>query len=211
MRIGLTRFAVVSLLITTSASHAVTVYSYTGGNFNDFPLDGSPPAGSYTTAMNVFGTFTVAAPFAANLSAQNFSPSILLDLSFSDGRQTINLANLDTGTFATFIQISTDSLGGITGFQLGFASIRPTSVGGQTGQIIADPGISTGLLDECLTAAGGTCTSFGIDKANGPGGSLVLQSTDVPQTPLPAALPLFATGLGALGLLGWRRKRKLAT
>ncbi len=27
-------------------------------------------------------------------------------------------------------------------------------------------------------------------------------------TPLPAALPLFATGLGALGLLRWRRKRK---
>ena len=29
-------------------------------------------------------------------------------------------------------------------------------------------------------------------------------------TPLPAALPLFATGLGALGLFGWRRKRKAA-
>jgi hypothetical protein len=29
-------------------------------------------------------------------------------------------------------------------------------------------------------------------------------------TPLPAALPLFATGLGALGLLGWRRRRKVA-
>jgi len=29
-------------------------------------------------------------------------------------------------------------------------------------------------------------------------------------TPLPAALPLFATGLGALGLFGWRRKRKQA-
>ncbi|MGA8588836.1 MAG: hypothetical protein WB803_06060 [Pseudolabrys sp.] len=27
-------------------------------------------------------------------------------------------------------------------------------------------------------------------------------------TPLPAALPLFATGLAALGLMGWRRKRK---
>jgi len=27
-------------------------------------------------------------------------------------------------------------------------------------------------------------------------------------TPLPTALPLFATGLGALGLLGWYRKRK---
>jgi hypothetical protein len=31
----------------------------------------------------------------------------------------------------------------------------------------------------------------------------------VVETPLPAALPLFATGLGALGLLGWRRKRKI--
>jgi hypothetical protein len=29
-------------------------------------------------------------------------------------------------------------------------------------------------------------------------------------TPIPAALPLFATGLGALGLFGWRRKRKNA-
>ena len=28
------------------------------------------------------------------------------------------------------------------------------------------------------------------------------------ETPVPAALPLFATGLGALGLLSWRRKRK---
>ena len=27
-------------------------------------------------------------------------------------------------------------------------------------------------------------------------------------TPLPAALPLFASGLGAMGLLGWRRRRK---
>jgi hypothetical protein len=29
-------------------------------------------------------------------------------------------------------------------------------------------------------------------------------------TPIPAALPLFATGLGALGLFGWRRRKKPA-
>jgi hypothetical protein len=34
--------------------------------------------------------------------------------------------------------------------------------------------------------------------------------TAVAATPLPAALPLFATGVGALGLFGWRRKRKNA-
>jgi hypothetical protein len=36
----------------------------------------------------------------------------------------------------------------------------------------------------------------------------MLESIGYDPTPLPAALPLFATGLGALGLLGWRRKRK---
>ncbi len=33
---------------------------------------------------------------------------------------------------------------------------------------------------------------------------------DIEPTPLPATLPLFAAGLGAMGLLGWRRKRKAA-
>jgi hypothetical protein len=46
-------------------------------------------------------------------------------------------------------------------------------------------------------------------------GALVLTSsagnaTWASTVPLPTALPLFATGLGALGLLGWRRKRKAA-
>jgi hypothetical protein len=37
-----------------------------------------------------------------------------------------------------------------------------------------------------------------------------LLSQSIGQTPLPAALPLFATGLGAMGLFGWWRKRKAA-
>ena len=45
------------------------------------------------------------------------------------------------------------------------------------------------------------------------GASCVASSPPSPPpsaAPLPAALPLFATGLGALGLLGWCRKRKNA-
>ncbi len=38
--------------------------------------------------------------------------------------------------------------------------------------------------------------------------SVTVTSTSVSTTPLPAALPLFASGLGAMGLFGWRRKRK---
>ena len=40
---------------------------------------------------------------------------------------------------------------------------------------------------------------------------VALTSFTLTPTPLPAALPLFATGLGALGLFGWRRKQKGAT
>ena len=49
---------------------------------------------------------------------------------------------------------------------------------------------------------------------NAPPGVIVTSDSgvfpDTAATPLPAALPLFATGLGGLGLLGWRRKRKAA-
>ena len=38
--------------------------------------------------------------------------------------------------------------------------------------------------------------------------SLTLTANSVSAVPLPAALPLLASGLGGFGLLGWRRKRK---
>jgi hypothetical protein len=37
---------------------------------------------------------------------------------------------------------------------------------------------------------------------------LAPDDTTTDATPLPAALPLFATGIGGLGLLDWRRKRR---
>ena len=36
----------------------------------------------------------------------------------------------------------------------------------------------------------------------------ILSGSELPPVPLPAALPLFATGLSMMGLLGWRSKRK---
>ena len=62
----------------------------------------------------------------------------------------------------------------------------------------------------------GMTSVTGIDEAKGFYISDVTQScvgancAPTLETPLPGALPLMASGLGALGLLGWRRKRKNA-
>jgi hypothetical protein len=55
------------------------------------------------------------------------------------------------------------------------------------------------FLDPSLVALG-----YSIITSPGIGNSLVSDSA----TPLPAALPLFASGFGVIGPMMWRRKRK---
>lgn len=58
-----------------------------------------------------------------------------------------------------------------------------------------------------------TATSILFTFADQPGIGVMLTGrfdTGVSAVPVPAALPLLASGLGALGVVGWRRKRKLA-
>ena len=66
--------------------------------------------------------------------------------------------------------------------------------------LIAAPLISVRVLENNGDPIGGTDVRDGFGT--------ISASVAAPVVPLPGALPLFATGLGALGLLGWRRKRK---
>lgn len=50
---------------------------------------------------------------------------------------------------------------------------------------------------------GGASDEVGLDN-------VVFSQSVVSAVPIPAALPLFGTGLAALGFLGWRKKRKAA-
>jgi hypothetical protein len=52
--------------------------------------------------------------------------------------------------------------------------------------------------------------SFTQTTLSGSEASPIIDNVTISETPIPATLPLFATGLGAFGLLGWRRKRKNA-
>jgi hypothetical protein len=84
----------------------------------------------------------------------------------------------------------------------------------------SNPGLVSASLTDLSSGAVEFFTTFGelgtdvvtYDFTLASGGTSNIGTVDiaVTTTPLPAALPLFAGGLGALGLFGWRRKRKAA-
>jgi hypothetical protein len=70
--------------------------------------------------------------------------------------------------------------------------------------VLADVTHFTGALLQFNDGQGGTQSSSSVS------GNTLIGTESVSATPLPATLPLFATGLGALGFFGCRRKRKTA-
>src|SRR5262249_7994177 len=82
------------------------------------------------------------------------------------------------------------------------------TIGGGTDPVngLADEGF-LGFRDTVNLIYGFTWLATGGDQKNT---GFTAIEVPAPATPLPAALPLFATGLGALGFLGWRRKRRQA-
>jgi uncharacterized protein (TIGR03118 family) len=104
-------------------------------------------------------------------------------------------------------------VGNFSSVDSGINAFNPLT-GAFLGSILIDVGSGN-------TPGGLWALMFGTGSANG-GDPNTLYFTDgingetaglfgaIQSTPLPAALPLFASGLGALGLFGWRRKRRNA-
>jgi len=138
---------------------------------------------------------------------------------------SLNFTWVSTGGFSAFNPVDFDydgNSGALTG------SIIPTSDAKYTGDWnplqfvigfspVADnsvfplmPNILDARLDWTAPYTDSNCTGCRQQS------DISLEFTSVEfsglgETPIPAALPLFASGLGGLGLLGWRRKRKKAT
>ena len=114
--------------------------------------------------------------------------------------------NADTADFTTTSLVVQDICLGICSANNSFEMIFTASTAGFfSGLALATDtlGLTYGLVGDTLTVdfAGGDVSGTAAANFTFSGSA----------TPLPAALPLFASGLGALGLLGWRRKRKNAS
>ena len=223
------------LALTVGAADATT-YDYVGPIYNSTPLATGyvydPALGTNMTGSVTFNIDT--SDFSGQIATTLYGGLVATALVMTSGAYSLNLAQNELyGLFGfTNGQITSWSVcgnaapGGCDG-----TSLNPVGIAGDglsylgaggsihqpegdvvqesaTGLSCASPGY------ECETVTYGARTNANcyFDEAN------CVQTADygswtkvqVNPTPLPAALPLFATGLGALGLLGWRRKRKHA-
>jgi uncharacterized protein (TIGR03118 family) len=111
----------------------------------------------------------------------------------------------------TFGQFANDLLVGNFSYLVSEINAFDPATGKFLGTIPIDPGMnqtSGGLWALVFGNSGmngGPNTLFFTDGINGEMNGLF---GAIDPVPLPATLPLFASGLGALGLLGWRRKRR---
>jgi hypothetical protein len=99
-----------AVLLVPAVAQANVIYSYIGPNFVTIE-DVTPPAGTYTTAMRVTGSFEVAEALAPNLSKVSIRDSVL-SFSFNDGRNTVADDTIDSPVF----EVTTDAQGDIIGW-----------------------------------------------------------------------------------------------
>ena len=110
--IPIRRLAGAALLLLGAAAAQAATYSFTGPAFTTFTSFTAPcaaaPCANFTAAMRVQGTFTTAAPLAANLTNQSIL-ALVTGFSFSDGLTTY--AHTDPLVTLMNAAITTDGAG----------------------------------------------------------------------------------------------------
>jgi hypothetical protein len=179
----------------------------------------SAPVGTYTSLNIASGVTLTGTDFTGSSSGQSIrnspfgSPDSLFGYNTTSGGANFAFIN---GGFLTFSFTNPIVAFGayLSGLQLDNETV---TFNDGTSQSITIPNLGSGVEFVGFTDAGKLISSVKIDttSASSPAGDFVavddlryVGGGGVSAVPLPAALPLFATGLGALGLLGWRRKRK---
>ncbi|MFW2406105.1 MAG: VPLPA-CTERM sorting domain-containing protein [Gammaproteobacteria bacterium] len=170
--------------------------------------DDNPPAGSYTTAMNLTLTITLDAPLPAAGSQIDFT-SNLLSYSASDGRHVLTESNSTLSGFA-FVNQNSEIFGHLVTVKTGPLGLQdgdPTGLS-EGDQLITmntdfiDPG-SAGDLASVIQCVAAPCILGDGDFDR----DLAQNRINIPGTwsivPIPAAAWLFGS---ALGLLGWARR-----
>jgi hypothetical protein len=165
------------------------------------------PTSQVTSSGNVVYNFNM------NVSGgqtYNIDPAIAIGYIFQTGLGDPNFASVtlpDIGNskpYELFLWNGTSymfdtNLNANTLFNFGPGGVDRFEVLGIDPSLLLDPTSTSAFVAQLTFVGDGSFT-----------GTMTPITTDASATPLPATLPLFASGFGVLGLFGWRRKRKAA-
>lgn len=199
-----TLFAGAIAACLTTVCQASTVVNFDAVDTSGGPVSGAPVT-SYLAGYGI--TYTGAGtafilpylpggnPFLPVSSPNYFAVGgTAWTLSFSSPLNSLSFTVPGTGNTSTMAAWSATaySAANVQLGQVGNPSITFFNSSAQTYTLIG-PDIASLVFSENVGSAGNY---------------LAFDDLTMSQTPLPAALPLFASGLGVMGLFGWRRKRK---
>jgi hypothetical protein len=192
-RLGLLLGCVLFSFLGVQPANADTTYVYTGNPFNEFFGADSCSMGVGECALS--GSFTVAAPLAANMAFGSVTP---VSFSFTDGVNTITSA--DTLTL-DILEVATNSSGQIVEWYFHFNVNAP---GDSTLELTSDtdPPLATqGDLTGVESNVSPYPFSAIADLFGSPGSWSVAGATTVPE---PCSLALL--GIAVTGIVRLRRK-----
>ena len=198
-QVSVTGDTTTSLVFTVDLASGVTFHANHGGNSgtgNFFYFQLTDPGGGAITfsALGTDGTI------GANSYSYNTPTS---------GSFVPNPGNFP-GTYNYAVSCTNDTSGKICGGPLTFTAsgatpANPFDIGAPLGHGLFPSDQIAFVADLSIS---GSCGNFSCTEGTGFVGSSLAAAPSA--TPLPGALPLFVSGLGAMGFFGWRRKRKVA-
>jgi hypothetical protein len=189
------------LALTIGSANAALItddVTFSVGGFSTFPVGGTPPEDPVT------GAFTI-----------TFDPTLV----YTDATAGITLTslNITAGSAISFCYSAAAYSCDGTAFSAGELVVGGIANG--TALVSYSPATNDYVLQILDFTSSPVVTEMVYAQVSAgnydiytssPPASESVTVTAVTATPLPAAFPLFATGVGALGLFGWRRKRKNA-
>lgn len=200
----------------TVVGGAVTLYSGNDGPSSFVIL--TPPLSNPDGAANTVGDDNFQSP---DLYAFNEDQNIVLsaDLNVDEGTSPISSGTTVASHYVFFDPATTGSVN-IQGYVLfdspvlGIATSKTnldaSDFLANTGINYADPSLRGLESGDSVTIDSGNSYRIDVNVSAGTPGDYVRVFTALSPgaTPLPASLPLYLTGLGVLGLLGWHSRRK---
>jgi hypothetical protein len=188
------------MMLWVPAAHASPItFTAVLSGANENPANNSTATGLATIVLDPTAqTLTISATYSG-LGSNATMAHIHCCASAPFNNTNIGVATIPPAFPGFTLGMTSGTYGPMT-FDLTLPGIyNPSFVTAQGGLAQAEAALIAGIETER--------TYFNIHTVNFGGGEIRGFLNPVP---LPAALPLFATGLGALGLLGWRRKKTAA-